>query len=62
MDGVVSSIVSCLFEDTVVYCVGCSVVVVWLCFNKFSEAGVEVGESVFGVVVCIRVLCVRPRS
>ena len=62
MYGVVSSAVPCLFEDIAVYCVGCSVVVVWLCFDKFSEAGVEVCESVFGVVVCIRVFCVRPRS
>ena len=62
MDGVVSSIVPCLFEDNAIYCVSCFVVIVWLCFDKFPEVGVEVGESVFGVVVCIRVLCVRPCS
>ncbi len=50
------------FEDTAVYSVGCSVVFVWLYFDQLSEAGVEIGESVFGVVVCIRVFSVRPRS
>ncbi len=62
MYGVVCSIVPCLFEDIVVDCVGYSMVVVCLCFNKFAEAGVEVGKIMFGVVVCVRVLCVRPRS
>ncbi len=60
--GVVCSIVSCLFEDIAVDCVGCSVVVVCLWFHKFPEASVEVGKIMFGVVVCVRVLCVRPRS
>ena len=62
MYGVVSSIVPCLFEDIVVDCVGCSVVVVCLLFDKCAEAGVKVGKILFGVVVCVRILCVRPRS
>jgi hypothetical protein len=60
--GVVSSFVPCLFEDVVVDCVCCSVVFVCLRFNKFAEACVKVGKVVFGVVACVRVLCVRPRS
>ncbi len=59
---VVCSIVPCLFEDIAVDCVGCSMVVLCLCFNKFAEAGVEVGKIMFGVVVCVRVLCAWPRS
>ncbi len=58
----VCSIAPCLFEDFAVDCVGCSVVVVCLCFNKFAEAGVEVGKIFFGAVVCVGILCVRPRS
>ena len=62
VDGVVCSCFSCLFEVPAVDCVGCFAVVVWLCFDQFPEVGVEVGESVFGVVVCVRLLCVRPCS
>ena len=62
MYGVVCSIVSCLFEYVAVDCVGRSVVVICLCFNKFAEAGVKVGEFMFRVVDCVWVLCVRPRS
>ncbi len=57
MYGVVGSFVPCFFEDIVVYCVGCSVVVICMCFNKFAEAGVKVGKVVFGVVACVWVLC-----
>ena len=62
MYGVVCSILSCLFEYVAVYCVGRSVVVVCLCFNEFSDAGVEVGKILFGGVVCVGVVCVRPCS
>ncbi len=60
MYGVVRSFVPCLFEDVAADCVGCSVVVVCLLFNKFAEVGVKVGKVVFGVVACARVLCRFP--
>ena len=62
MYGVVCSILSCLFENVAVYCVGRSVVVICLCFNEFTEASVKVGEFMFRAVDCVLGLCVRPRS
>ena len=62
MYGVVCSILSCLFEYVAVDCVVRSVVVICLCFDEFAEASVKVGKVVFGVVACVRVLCVRSRS
>ena len=60
--GVVCSIVSCLLEYVAVDCVGRSMVGICLCFNEFAEASVKVGEFMFGVVYCVLVLCVGPRS
>jgi hypothetical protein len=58
----VCTVVSRLFEDIAVDCVVGSTVVVSLGFYKFVEAGVEIVEAMFGVMVGIRVLCICPRS